>query len=95
MSGEKVRPGLKCRAAFAHGLGLAAPDCRFVTGFCGRQHDPELAYETTLRLQRQGADLIFAMIDGGREGAIRACRETGMKQIGNVLDWGGARPGDF
>lgn len=87
MSGEKVRPGLKGRAAFAHGLRLAAPDCRFVTRFCGRQHDPELAYETTRMLQREGADLVFAMIDGGREGAIRACRETGMKQIGNVLDW--------
>lgn len=87
MSGEKVRPGLKGRAAFAHGLRLAAPDCRFVTTFCGRQHDPELAYQATVRLQQEGADLIFAMIDGGREGVSRACRELPLRQIGNVLDW--------
>lgn len=64
MSGEKVRPGLKGRAAFAHGLRSAAPDCRFVTHFCGQQHNPELAYEVTRALQREGADLVFAMIDG-------------------------------
>lgn len=87
MSGEKVRPGLKGRAAFASGLRQAAPDCRFVTAFCGRQHDPDLAYATTCRLQQQGADLIFAMIDGGRPGVSRACRELPIRQIGNVLDW--------
>lgn len=87
MSGEKVRPGLKGRAAFAHGLRLAAPDCRFVTRFCGAQHDPALAYETTRALQAQGADFIFAMIDGGRTGVSQVCRETPLQQIGNVLDW--------
>lgn len=95
MSGEKVRPGLKGRAAFAHGLRLAAPDCRFVTRFCGKQHDPDLAYETTVRLQREGADLIFAMIDGGREGVSRACRELPLRQIGNVLDWVARDPAVF
>ncbi|MDP3699427.1 MAG: BMP family protein [Hylemonella sp.] len=87
MSGEKVRPGLKGRAAFAHGLRSVAPDCRFVTHFCGQQHNPELAYEVTRALQREGADLVFAMIDGGRDGVSRACREWPIRQIGNVLDW--------
>lgn len=87
MSGEKVRPGLKGRAAFASGLRQAAPDCRFVTTFCGQQHDPDLAFETTRRLQREGADMVFAMIDGGRPGVTRACRELPIRQIGNVLDW--------
>jgi len=87
MSGEKVRPGLKGRAAFASGLRQAAPDCRFVTTFCGQQHDPNLAFETTRRLQQEGADLVFAMIDGGRPGVSRACRELPIRQIGNVLDW--------
>ena len=87
MSGEKVRPGLKGRAAFASGLRQAAPDCRFVTSFCGHQHDPDLAFETTRKLQQQGADLIFSMIDGGRPGVTRACRELPIRQIGNVLDW--------
>lgn len=87
MSGEKVRPGLKGRAAFASGLRQAGADCHFVTAFCGQQHEPDLAYETTRRLQGHGADLIFAMIDGGRTGVIRACRELPLRQIGNVLDW--------
>lgn len=95
MSGEKVRPGLKGRAAFAHGLRMAAPDCRFVTTFCGRQHDPALAYEATRRLQQEGADLIFAMIDGGRDGVSRACRESTLRQIGNVLDWVARDPAVF
>lgn len=95
MSGEKVRPGLKGRAAFAHGLRLAAPDCRFVTSFCGHQHDEELAYRTTVRLQQEGADLIFAMIDGGRPGVSRACRELPIRQIGNVLDWVARDPAVF
>lgn len=95
MSGEKVRPGLKGRAAFAHGLRLAAPDCRFVTHFCGQQHNPDLAYEVTRALQREGADLVFAMIDGGREGVSRACRALPIRQIGNVLDWVARDPAVF
>lgn len=87
LSGEKVRPGLKGRAAFASGLRQAAPDCRFVSTFCGQQHDPDLAFEATRRLQQQGADLVFAMIDGGRPGVSRVCRELPIRQIGNVLDW--------
>jgi basic membrane protein A len=95
LSGEKVRPGLKGRAAFAHGVRLAAPDCRFVTSFCGHQHDPDRAYRTAAALQREGADLVFAMIDGGREGVSRVCRETPLRQIGNVLDWVARDPAVF
>ena len=87
LSGEKVRPGLKGRAAFAHGVRSVAPECRFVTTFCGHQHDPALAYRAAQGLQREGADLVFAMIDGGRDGITQACRESTMRQIGNVLDW--------
>ncbi len=87
LSGEKVRPGLKGRAAFAHGVRAAAPDCRFVTSFCGFQHDPDRAYKTAMALHSEGADLVFAMIDGGRDGVSRACRETDLRQIGNVLNW--------
>lgn len=87
LSGEKVRPGLKGRAAFAHGVRSVAPGCRFVTTFCGHQHDPALAYRAAQGLQREGVDLVFAMIDGGRDGITQACRESTMRQIGNVLDW--------
>ena len=95
LSGEKVRPGLKGRAAFAHGVRAAAPDCRFVTSFCGAQHDVDLAYATARALEREGADLVFAMIDGGREGVNRACREGALRQIGNVLDWVARDPAVF
>jgi basic membrane protein A len=95
MSGEKVRPGLKGRAAFAHGLRLSGPDCRFVSTFCGNQHDPDLAYRVTQSLQSAGADLVFAMIDGGRAGVNQACRELPIRQIGNVLDWVAREPGVF
>ena len=95
MSGEKVRPGLKGRAAFAHGVRLSGVECRFVTTFCGQQHDPDLAYEVTRALQREGADVIFAMIDGGRDGVSRACRELPIRQIGNVLDWVARDPAVF
>ena len=33
------------------------------------------------------ARVLFAMMDGGRDGVTRVCRETGVWQIGNVLDW--------
>lgn len=87
LSGEKVRPGLKGRAAFADGVRASGRDCQLATGFCGHQHRPELAHALTRRLHDEGADVVFAMIDGGRPGVTRACHELGMTQIGNVLDW--------
>ena len=95
MSGERVRPGLKGRAAFADGVARAAPGVRLLTCFCGDQHDPELAYRTVTAQAAQGADVLFAMIDGGRPGAIRACREHGVRQIGNVIDWTEREPDVF
>ena len=95
LSGEKVRPGLKGRAAFADGVRRTRPDVRLVTCFCGDQHDPELAYRTVTAQAAQGADVLFAMIDGGRSGAIRACREHGVRQIGNVIDWTEREPDLF
>jgi basic membrane protein A len=86
LSGERVRPGLKGRAAYADGV-------RRVTGrdpltaFCGNQHDPELGAKWTRALAGRGARVVFAMMDGGRDGVTRTCRDTGVWQIGNVLDW--------
>lgn len=87
MSGEKVPPGLKGRAAFLDGVRSADTGVRALTTFCGSQHDARSAFDTIAAQQRAGADVVFAMIDGGRDGAIAACRELGMLQIGNVLDW--------
>ncbi|MNT13223.1 hypothetical protein D3C72_1481850 [compost metagenome] len=35
------------------------------------------------------------MIDGGRDGAIAACRAAGIRQIGNVVDWTSRHPDVF
>lgn len=95
LSGERVRPGLKGRAAFAHGVQAAGTGCRLLTTFIGNQHDPERAYAVTHDLRHAGADIVFAMIDGGRDGVSQACRELHMQQIGNVLDWVARDPAVF
>jgi basic membrane protein A len=87
LSGEPVAPGLRGRAAFVAGLRHAAPDARFLTRFTGDQHDPAAAFGAVQEFADAGADMLFAMLDGGRDGAIAACRARGMRQIGNVRDW--------
>lgn len=94
-SGDRVKPGLKGRAAYVHGVALADPGVRVLSGFCGHQHDPDLAERCVDALAAAGADVLFAMIDGGRPGAIAACRRHGVAQIGNVLDWTVREPDVF
>ncbi|ALX85074.1 ABC transporter permease [Achromobacter denitrificans] len=86
LSGERVRPGLKGRAAYADGVRRVRGQDP-LTGFCGNQHDPVLAEAWTDALAADGARVVFAMMDGGRDGITRACRRHGLWQIGNVLDW--------
>ena len=95
MSGERVRPGLAGRAAFADGVRQQDPKVSLVTAFCGNQHDADLAYRVVCAQADAGADVLFAMIDGGRDGAIRACRERNIAQIGNVFDWTTREPDVF
>lgn len=87
LSGERVPPGLRGRAGFAAGLLHARPDCMLLTGFCGDQHDPGLAEAWTRAQARAGAEVQFAMLDGGRPGAIAGCKAAGIRAIGNVRDW--------
>lgn len=87
LSGEKVAPGLRGRAGFAHGLTHAQPGARLLTSFCGDQHDPDLAARWTRWQAAAGARIQFTMLDGGRAGAIAAARAEGMRAIGNVRDW--------
>jgi basic membrane protein A len=95
LSGERVRPGLEGRAAFADGVAREAPGVRLLTTFCGDQHDVDLARRVVAAQARAGADRLFAMIDGGRDGAIQVCREHGVRQIGNVIDWTRREPDVF
>lgn len=86
LSGERVRPGLAGRAAFAAGVAWVG-GAKLLTGFCGDQHDPALARGWVGAMFGAGADLLFTMLDGGRPGAIAAAREAGAGLIGNVTDW--------
>ncbi len=87
LSGERVRPGLLGRAAYVAGVHHVAPQMEVLTGFCGNQHDPDLAQRWALAMFDRGADVLFTMLDGGRPGAIAACRERSTFLIGNVEDW--------
>jgi basic membrane protein A len=95
MSGIRVVPGLKGRAAFAHGLAHADPAVQLLTNFSGNQDDNALSKRIASAMIDAGADIIFTMLNAGRTGAIEACRERGVKQIGNVRDWVAAMPDVF
>jgi basic membrane protein A and related proteins len=95
MSGIRVVPGLKGRAAFAHGVAHANPSVRLLTNFSGNQDDNALSKRIAAAMIDAKADIIFTMLNAGRTGAIEACRERGAKQIGNVRDWVAAMPDVF
>jgi basic membrane protein A and related proteins len=95
MSGLRVRPGLKARAAFADGLATTNPRAKLLTNFSGTQDDAGLAKRIAFAQIDAGADIIFTMLNAGRAGAIEACRERGVKQIGNVRDWVAVMPDVF
>lgn len=87
ISGIRVPPGLKGRAAFGDGLSHTNPKAKFLTVFAGDQDDSELAGKVATAEIDAGADIIFTMLNAGRTGAIDVMRERGVKQIGNVRDW--------
>lgn len=95
ISGIRVTPGLKGRAAFADGLRYTNPNAQFLTNFCGTQDDSNRAKQVALAEIDAGADIIFTMLNAGRVGAIEACRERGVFQIGNVRDWVSVDPEVF
>jgi basic membrane protein A len=87
MSGIRVTPGLKGRAAYVAGVRHANPDVKILTNFSGNQDDNALSKKVAAAMIAAKADIIFTMLNAGRTGAIEACREGGAKQIGNVRDW--------
>ena len=95
LSGLRVRPGLKARAAFAAGLRTTNPKARFLTNFSGTQDDAALAKRVAIAMIDAGADILYTMLNAGRAGAIEASRERGVRQIGNVRDWVAAMPDVF
>lgn len=95
MSGIRVVPGLKGRAAFANGLRHANEKAKLLTNFSGDQDDPQLARKIAATMIDQGADVIFTMLNRGRQGVIDICRERKVAQIGNVRDWVAVAPDIF
>lgn len=95
ISGIRVPPGLKGRGAFYHGLMHTNPDARFLTIFAGDQDDNELSRRVATAEISEGADIIFTMLNAGRNGATEAMRGTKTRQIGNVIDWTKVEPDVF
>lgn len=95
MSGIRVRPGLKGRAAYAAGVRDTNPSVRLLTNFSGHQDDNALSYKVAKAQAAQGADVIFTMLNAGRDGVTQACREHNIRQIGNVVDWVATHPDVF
>jgi basic membrane protein A len=87
MSGIRVTPGLKGRAAYLNGVRHADPTVKVLTNFSGNQDDNALSKKVATAMIAAKADIIFTMLNAGRTGAIEACRAGGAKQIGNVRDW--------
>lgn len=87
ISGIRVPPGLKGRGGFYNGLMHTKPDAKFLTIFAGNQDDVALAARVAKAETDEGADIIFTMLNAGRQGASDAIRTAGVKQIGNVIDW--------
>jgi basic membrane protein A len=87
MSGIRVRPGLKGRAAYAAGVRATNPNVKLLTNFSGNQDDNALSRRVALAQIASGADVIFTMLNAGRNGVTEACREKGAREIGNVVDW--------
>lgn len=95
MSGIRVTPGLKGRAAYLAGVAHANPAVKTLTNFSGNQDDNALSRKIAGAMIAAGADIIFTMLNAGRMGAVEACRERGVKQIGNVRDWTAVVPEVF
>lgn len=78
---------MKGRAAFADGLKTVNPDARLLSNFSGNQDDNALSRRIALAQIDAGADIIFTMLNAGRDGVTEAWRTRGIRQIGNVNDW--------
>lgn len=95
LSGHRVRPGLKARAAYVAGVRHGDPSVQVLTSFCGTQDDNAVTRIWAGAQIEAGADILFTMLNGARAGAIEACREGIARQIGNALDWVARKPDVF
>jgi len=87
LSGIRIPPGLRSRVAWAAGVRTTHPGARIITCFCGTQDDNAVSKRAALAEIDAGVDILYTMLNTGRSGAIEACRERGIRQIGNARDW--------
>lgn len=95
MSGIRVVPGLKGRAAYADGLRYTNSNATLLTSFIGDQDNNELSREYADAQINEGADIIFTMLNSGRQGVTDALKESGLHHIGNVKDYVAEQPDVF
>jgi len=99
LSGIRIAPGLRSRAAWAQGVAHVRPEVRsevrIVTCFCGTQDDNAVSQRAALAEIDAGVDIMYTMLNFGRQGAIDACRARCISQIGNVRDWCESHPDVF
>lgn len=89
LSGAWPQPGLRARAAFYDGLQYANPEAKFYSWFTGNLDDTEINKKAAEAEIKAGVDVIYTMLNGGREGVNEAIKATDgkVKEIGNVIDW--------
>jgi len=95
LSGIRIPPGLRSRVAWAAGVRATNATARIVTCFCGTQDDNAVSKRVALAEIDAGVDILYTMLNTGRAGAIEACRERGIVQIGNARDWTAVDPQVF
>ncbi|MCH6264585.1 MULTISPECIES: BMP family protein [Neobacillus] len=95
MSGIRVVPGLKGRAAYVDGVKYTNPEARILTSFIGDQDNNELSRKYAEAQINEGADIIFTMLNSGRNGVTETLKEHGLHHIGNVRDYVAEQPDVF
>lgn len=89
ISGAWPKPGLMGRAAFYDGLKYVNPDATFLTWFTGDLDNTGINAEAASAEINKGADVIYTMLNAGREGVIEEIKthDGKVRHIGNVSDW--------
>jgi basic membrane protein A len=95
LAGARSIPAEHMRAGFFAGLKNVRPQARLLSTFTGSDDDAELARRVALAQIDAGADIVFAMLGAGQGGAVAACRERSVRQIGGVRDWVAELPDAF
>lgn len=95
LGGLRTRWALKSRAAFAAGAQVMRPDVKLLTHFVGSADDAQAARRAATAMAEARADVLFAMLEGGRVGVTELCRERGLHLIGAGDDWVAQEPGVY